>query len=67
VGGDHYSSRQGSARIRLALAKYMAVDAEGLLVQYLFGDAVPIPGGVPADLDRWAVRCNIALWLPLSR
>jgi hypothetical protein len=64
---DRYTSRQSSARVRLALAKVLAIDAEGLLLQYGFGAGVPVPGTVPANLDRWAVRCNLAWWLPLSR
>jgi len=66
-GLDRYTSRESSARMRLALAKALAIDAEGLLIQYGFSDGVPVPGTVPANLDRWAVRCNIAWWLPLSR
>ena len=66
-GSDRYTSRQSSARLRWALARYFAVDAEGLLIRYDFGDRVPVPGTVAANLDRWAVRCNLAWWLPLSR
>ena len=66
-GQDRYTSRQSSARMRVALARVLALDAEGLLIQYGFGAGVPVPGTVPAVLDRWAVRCNIAWWLPLSR
>ena len=66
-GSDDYRSVQGSARLRWALARYLALDAEGLLVNYQFDSVVPVPGTAPAKLDRWAVRCNIALWLPLSR
>jgi hypothetical protein len=66
-GSDRYTSRQSSARLRWALATYLALDAEGLLIDYGFDDVVPVPGAAPANLNRWAVRCNIALWLPLSR
>jgi hypothetical protein len=66
-GPDRYDSRQSSARLRWALARYFAVDAEGLLIQYGFGAQAPVAGAVPANLDRWAVRCNLAWWLPLSR
>jgi hypothetical protein len=66
-GSGRYDSRQSSARLRWALARHFAVDAEGLLVQYGFGTQVMVPGTVPASLDRWAVRCNLAWWLPLSR
>lgn len=66
-GANRYNSRQSSARLRWGLAKYVAIDAEGLMVNYDLGDAVTVPGTVPAVLDRWAVRCNVAVWLPLSR
>jgi hypothetical protein len=66
-GSDDYSTRQGSARLRLALGKYMAVDAEGLLTHYLFDNRVTVPGTFSSGLNRWSVRCNVAIWLPLSR
>ena len=66
-GTDAYRSTQGSARMRLALAKYVAVDVEGLLNQYAFDQQVVMPGLLPANLNRWAVRCNVALWLPMAR
>jgi hypothetical protein len=66
-GSDRYEALQGSTRLRLGLVKYLAIDVEGLMNKYSFGSQVAIPGTVPADLNRWAVRCNIALWLPFSR
>jgi hypothetical protein len=66
-GSDHYTAAHGSTRLRLALASFVAIDAEGLVNQHRFDDRVNLPGPVPADLNRWAVRCNMALWLPLSR
>jgi len=66
-GSDSYRSTQGSGRMRLALARYVAIDVEGLLNKYTFDQQVPLPGLLPATLDRWAVRCNVALWLPMVR
>ncbi|MEW5983890.1 MAG: hypothetical protein AB1806_16175 [Acidobacteriota bacterium] len=66
-GADSYDALQGSARLRLALARFLAVDAEALANQYTFAAQVPLPPGVPAALNRWAVRWNVSLWLPLSR
>jgi len=66
-GSDSYTSLQGSARMRLALARYLAIDAEGLINQFGFDNQVVVSGVVPASLNRWSVRANIALWLPLSR
>jgi hypothetical protein len=64
---DRYDTLQGSARLRIALAKFLAIDAEGLTNQYTFTDRLVMPTGVPADLNRWAVRWSVSLWLPLSR
>ena len=66
-GSDRYTAAQGSARLRLALASFVAIDAEGLASQHRFDARIILPGLVFADLNRWAVRCNVALWLPLSR
>jgi hypothetical protein len=64
---DTYSALQGSTRLRVALARFLAIDTEGLINQNTFDNRVTIPGTVPTGLNRWAVRCNVALWLPLSR
>jgi hypothetical protein len=66
-GSDRYTAAQGSARLRVALASFLAIDAEGLVNQHRFDARVVLPGPVSADLNRWAARCNVALWLPLSR
>lgn len=66
-GGDRYRAIQGSGRLRLALARYMAVAVEGLLNQHRFDAGVVLPGALAPRLDRWSVRCSLALWLPLSR
>jgi hypothetical protein len=64
---DRYRAIQGAARLRLALARYLAIDTEGLINEHHFGGAVVLPGTVTADLNRWSVRCNVTVWLPLSR
>jgi hypothetical protein len=66
-GSDRYHAVQGSARLRLALARYVAIDTEGLTNQYLFNNRIAVPTSLPPQLNRWAVRCSVALWLPLAR
>lgn len=66
-GSENYHAVQGSTRLRLALARYLAIDLEGLINQHAFDTRIAIPDSVLPTLNRWAVRCNIALWLPLSR
>ena len=70
TGSDTYESLQGSARLRLAMASFLAVDVEGLVNRNIFDGRTTLPGVIPAttgDASRWAVRCNVAMWLPLSR
>ncbi len=64
---DRYDAAQGSARLRMALTRFLAVDAEGLMNQYVFDNAGTVPAGVPPTINRWAVRWSVSLWLPLSR
>ena len=66
-GSNNYHALEGSARLRLALARFIAIDTEGLINQHAFDNTVALAGVVPPVLNRWAVRCNVALWLPLSR
>ncbi|MCX6549907.1 MAG: hypothetical protein NTY02_02670, partial [Acidobacteria bacterium] len=68
-GSDTYTSLRGAARISLALARYLAVNAEGLIDRNTFDNRLALPGIEPAGLlnsTRWAVRCNVTVWLPLS-
>ena len=67
TGTDGYRSSQGSGRMRLAMSRYVAMDVEGLLNKYAFDQQVMLPGSLPATLNRWAVRSNVAIWLPLFR
>jgi hypothetical protein len=64
---QRYNTVQGSARVRLALARFVAVDTEALVNRQDFDRRIVMPGAVPSQLDRWSVRCNVAIWLPLSR
>lgn len=66
-GTDRYRAVQGAARLRLALARYMALGVEGLLNQHRFDAGVALPSALPTRLDRWSVRGSLSLWLPLSR
>lgn len=62
---ERYEAVQGSARLRLVLARYLAVDVEGLTARHTFDETVTVPGAFPRDLNRWAIRCNVSVWLPL--
>jgi len=67
AAADQYEAVQGAARLRLALARFLAVDVEGLAYRHTFDQAVVAPGPLSAAVNRWSVRCNVSLWLPLSR
>jgi hypothetical protein len=62
-----YTAIQAGARLRFALARYLAVDAEGLWNKHDFAATVTVPDAVLSRLDRRSIRCNLTLWLPLSR
>jgi len=67
TGGGTYTALQGSTRLRLALARWIAIDGEGLYSKNRFSDQVVMPAGFPANLTRWTVRFNVVLWFALSR
>jgi hypothetical protein len=58
---------QGAARMRLAVARFLAVDAEGLYYKHDFDEAILALPGLGRRLTRYAVRVNVTVWLPLSR
>jgi len=64
---DPYWAVQGSARMRLAVARFVAIDVEGLMARHSFDSRIVLPAGLPSQLNRWSVRFNVALWLPLFR
>jgi hypothetical protein len=64
---DRYTVVQGSARLRLAIGRYLAANAEGLVYRYDFDDNVARPDQMLQSQNRWSVRCNLTVWLPLSR
>jgi hypothetical protein len=55
----------GSARLRMALTRRIAVYAESSLYQYDLRGLTSIPAGSPLHLDRRALRAGVTLWLPL--
>jgi hypothetical protein len=64
---DRYRAIQGAARLRLALARFLAVDVEGLTNRHTFDAGIVVPETLPPSMNRWSVRCNVMVWLPLSR
>ncbi len=64
---NRYNAIQGSARLRLALARFISVSTEGLVYSHHFDARIVTPEAFPPQLSRWTVRWNVALWLPLSR
>ena len=67
LSSERYSALQGSGRIRIALARYLAIDTEGIVYKQDFDQQIALPSQFPPQVKRWSVRCNVALWLPLSR
>ena len=64
-GDEQYWAVLGSSRLRLAIARYLALDVEGLTNRHEFDERVVVPGTVAPQLSRWSVRANVSIWLPL--
>jgi hypothetical protein len=65
-GQDRYQHVQGSFRVRMALSRYLAMDAQYLYYHHDLGAVFFFPQ-FPPRIDRQAVRVNMTLWLPFVR
>jgi hypothetical protein len=66
-GGGGTVSYNGSARVRAALSRVMAVFSEYHIYRYRFDQGGVLPTGLLPRLDRQGVRVGLELWLPLIR
>jgi hypothetical protein len=66
-GSETYSAVQGAMRLRLALARFLSIDTGAYVMQNQFDTLAAAPGALPASMNRWAIRTNVSVWLPLAR
>ena len=60
-----YDTSAGSARLRMAISRGLAAQAEYVYYRYLFADAVMLPTGIRARENRHVFRVGLTTWLPL--
>jgi len=61
----NYHSWYGSAQIRTAITRNLAVYANYYYYFYDFGADVPLPTGFARQIDRHGVRVGLTTWVPL--
>ena len=57
---------QASAQMRIALFRYMAVDAAYTTYRHVMNENVPLIVDIARDFSRHALRINLTIWLPLT-
>ncbi len=62
-----YDTSAGSARLRMAISRGLAAQAEYVYYRYLFADAVTLPTGIRARENRHVFRVGLTTWLPLLK
>jgi hypothetical protein len=60
-----YDTSAGSARVRMAISRGLAAQAEYVYYRYLFADAVTLPTGIRSRENRHVLRVGLTTWLPL--
>jgi hypothetical protein len=60
-----YDMNASTARMRIALSRGLAAQAEYVHYRYLFSDAVTVPTGIPVRSNRHVVRVGLTTWFPL--
>jgi hypothetical protein len=60
-----YRTWTGSAELRFAMNRFLALSAEYSYYNYRFADSVVLPVEVPGRLDRHGFRVGLNGWLPL--
>jgi hypothetical protein len=60
-----YDTAAASARLRVALSRGFAAQAEYVHYRYLFSDAVTVPTGIPVRGNRHVFRVGLTTWFPL--
>jgi hypothetical protein len=61
-----FESVFASARLRKAMSRRLAGYVEGLFYHYEFQEDALRPPGLPPSFDRFALRCGLSLWVPLT-
>jgi hypothetical protein len=65
--GRSFDSYSGSARLRVALARFVAVTADYVYYRYDYPVGYDLPAGVPRNMDRQRVQIGANFWVPLLR
>jgi hypothetical protein len=60
-----YDTSGGSARVRMAISRGLAAQAEYVYYRYLFADAVTLPTGIRSRENRHVFRVGLTTWIPL--
>jgi hypothetical protein len=60
-----YDTNASTARMRIAISRSLAAQAEYVHYRYLFSDAVTLPTGIPSRANRHVIRVGLTTWVPL--
>jgi predicted porin len=64
---NRFDTYTGSARLRVAFTRTVAVYGEYVVYQYNFDNASDLPFGVSRHMFREGIRGGLTLWVPLFR
>lgn len=67
VFAQGFGTLTGTGRVRVALARHLALFAEYVYYHYLFDQGTLLPPGVPQGLDRNGIRAGVTVWVPLLK
>ena len=62
---NRYKTSFGTARLRVAITRLIAIYGQGFFYHYTFGSLPSLPPGYPRQMDRRALRAGVTLWLPI--
>lgn len=60
-----YDTAASTARVRMAITRGLAAQAEYVYYRYVFSDAVTLPTGTSARGNRQVFRVGLTTWIPL--
>lgn len=66
-GLNRHDTKAATAQATYALSRFFGLFARYIYYKYDFGADVPLPGGVPRNLDRQGIRVGISTSIPLIR
>jgi hypothetical protein len=67
AAGQNFGTYTGTAGVRFALARYLALYSDYLFYHYLFNEGMVLPPGVSPGLNRNGIRAGVTVWVPLLR